>query len=292
MKPELLIIGASGFVGAELAEQAREHYHVAGPGPEELDVTDRPGVERGFAAARPRVVVLLAAIADIDQCERQPDLAWKINAEGARLVAEASSRRGARLLYISSAAVYDGTRESYRESDPVTPVSVYGRTKAEAERHVLAVPGSVVIRPALVVGRARTSGTNSFQEKLMAALAAGKTVAAPVFEYRNPIDVGTLAVAMLRLARNPQAGGIYHIGAATPISRYELACRYAALAGAARQQVAAQAEPEAGRAPRGRNHFLISNRLKQATGLEMPDIETVLERALHGFTESNIRAGI
>lgn len=292
MRTELLIIGASGFVGAELAEQAREHHNVACPAPEELDVTHRRSVERGFAAARPRVVALLAAIADIDQCERQPEMAWKVNAEGARLVAEASRRFGARLLYISSAAVYDGTRESYRESDPVTPVSVYGRTKAEAERHVLALPGSIVIRPALVVGRARTPGTNSFQEKLMSALAAGQAVSAPVFEYRNPIDVGTLVVAMLRLARNPRAGGIYHIGATAAISRYELACRYAALAGAARSQVVAQKEPLAGRAPRGLNHFLMSNRIEQATGLELPDIETVLERALHGFTESDIRVGV
>ncbi len=293
VKPGLLIIGASGFVGAELAERAGEQYRVVAPGPDELDVTGPASVEWGVAEAQPRVVALLAAVADIDQCEQQPELAWRVNAEGARLVADACARQNARLLYVSSAAVYDGTRESYRESDPPSPVSVYGRTKAEAERHVLSrLPASVVIRPALVVGRARTAGTNSFQAKLMSALSAGKTVTAPDFEYRNPIDVGTLAVAMLRLAANPDAGGIYHIGATGSVSRYDLACRYAALTGARRSQIVEQTEPVPGRAPRGLHHFLISERLELATGLMMPDIETVLERALHGFTEGNLRAGV
>ncbi|MCC7499061.1 MAG: NAD(P)-dependent oxidoreductase [Bryobacterales bacterium] len=293
MKPELLIIGASGFVGAELAAQAGGSYQVAAPGPEELDITSASSVERGFAAAQPRVVALVAAIADIDQCEQQPELAWKVNAEGARLVAEACVRYGARLLYISSAAVYDGTKEGYRESDPVTPASVYGRTKAEAERLVLGrLPRSIVLRPALVIGAARTAGTNSFQEKLVSALESGKSVSAPVFESRNPIDAGTLVVAMLRLAANPKTGGIYHVGSAQAVSRYELACRFADLVGAPRSLVIAQTEPAPGRAPRGRHHFLMSSRLEQATGLVMPDIDTVLERALHGFTESNLRVGV
>ena len=285
----LLIIGASGFVGAELATRAATRYRVLTPSPEALDITDPAAIEREIAAARPDLVALVAAIADIDICEQQPELARRVNAEGPRLVAEACAACGARLVYISSAAVYDGMQEGYFETDPPTPVSVYGRTKAEAERAVLSrLPDSILVRPALVLGSGRSSGTNSFQDKLLATFAAGKTVTAPVFEFRNPIDVGTLTEAMLRLAANPEAAGVYHLGATVAISRFDLACCYASKTGAKLSQIAPQLELPAGRAPRGLHHFLLSDRLEAHTGLLMPDLDTVLERAIHGFTESTL----
>ena len=97
MKPRLLIIGASGFVGARWAQTAADRFEVIGGArrpPAEgnwvpIDITDQSSVRAAFDQVRPRAVTHLAALSDIDRCEREQLLAEQINAEGTRYVAEA-----------------------------------------------------------------------------------------------------------------------------------------------------------------------------------------------------------
>lgn len=289
-KRRLLIIGASGFIGQRLGVMAADAYDVfvadlaepAKPNEIKMDVTDPASVLAGFDAVCPQVVVMLAAIADIDQCERQPELAKAVNVDGAVRVAEQCARRGIRFVYTSSAAVYDGSRHGYSEEDPPTPLSVYGRTKAQAEvelRRIL--PDAIILRPALVLGFSAASHTNAMLNKLAGSLRAGQIVRVPDYEYRNPIDADTICLAILRLAELEQARGIYHIGAVDSISRFELVCRLADKMGFSRALVQAQREPLPGRAPRGFDHFLLTSRLSRETGLEMPTCDQVLERCLY-----------
>jgi dTDP-4-dehydrorhamnose reductase len=289
-KRRLLIIGASGFIGQRLAVMAAEHYDVfladlaepAKPNEIRMDVTDPASVTSGFDAVGPQVVVMLAAIADIDQCERQPELAKAVNVDGAVCVAHQCASRGARFVYTSSAAVYDGSRHGYTEEDPPTPLSVYGRTKAQAEMELRAIlQDAIILRPALVLGFSAASHTNAMLNKLADSLRTGQIVRVPDYEYRNPIDADTIGHAILRLAELKQARGIYHIGALDSISRYELVGRLADRMGFSRALVEAQREPLPGRAPRGFDHFLLTHRLSRETGIDMPTCDQVLERCLH-----------
>ncbi len=298
-KRRLLIIGASGFIGQRLAAMAADDYDVfladlaepATVNEIKMDVTDPASVFNGFETARPQVVVMLAAIADIDQCERQPELAKVVNVDGAVCVADQCARRAARFVYTSSAAVYDGSRHGYAEEDPPTPLSVYGRTKAQAEvelRRVL--PDSIILRPALVLGFSSVSGTNAMLNKLANSFRAGRIVRVPDYEYRNPIDADTICRAILLLTELEQARGVYHIGAVDSISRFELICRLADRMGFSLALVEAQREPLPGRAPRGFDHFLLTSRLSRETGIEMPTCDEVLERCLHAVAQSDPRA--
>jgi dTDP-4-dehydrorhamnose reductase len=289
-KRRLLIIGASGFIGQRLAVMAADNYDVfaadltepAKPNEIKMDVTAPASVLAGFDAVRPQVVVMLAAIADIDQCERQPELAKAVNVDGAVCVADQCARRGVRFVYTSSAAVYDGSHHGYAEEDPPTPLSVYGRTKAQAEVELTAIlPDAIILRPALVLGFSQASRTNAMLNKLADSLRAGQVVRVPDYEYRNPIDADTICQAILRLIELKQARGIYHIGASDSISRFELVCRLADRMGFSRALVEAQREPLPGRAPRGFDHLLLTRRLSRETGIEMPDCDKVLERCLH-----------
>lgn len=289
-KQRLLIIGARGFIGQRLAAVAEVNFEViladltepARANEIKMDITDPASVRDGFAAARPRIAVLLAAIADIDQCERQPELARAVNVDGAMHVAGQCAIAGARLIFISTAAVYDGSRHGYAEEDPPTPLSVYGRSKAQAEIEVKAIlPAAIFLRPALVLGFSNASQTNAMLNRLSGSLRVGEIVRVPDYEYRNPIDADTACIAIQRLAELDQACGIYHIGATDSISRFELVCRLADKMGFSRALVEAQREPLPGRAPRGFDHFLLTHRLRQATGIEMPTCDQVLERCLH-----------
>lgn len=297
-QPHLLIIGARGFLGQHLGQHATPAFRVFGadrPAPEGeglvMDITSPASVAAAFDQAAPDVVVLLAAISDIDACEERPDVAEAINVGGTARVAEACAKAGARLVFTSSAAVFDGTRNGYRESDPPTPVSVYGRTKARAEQVVReALPAAIILRMALVVGFSQNHGTNAMLNKLAAKLGAGEPVALPNSEYRNPIDAGTLARVMLELLQRPDAGGLFHVGASEAISRFELGVRLAERMGFPRDLIKLQTAPEPGRAPRGLHHFLLTERIRAACRTPVPSCDEVIERAIHGTSQGNPRA--
>ncbi len=295
-KPRLLIIGASGFVGQHLARKAVRCFDVweadlaALPGERgaTIDITSAGSVDAGFRQSAPAAVVLLAGVSDIDQCEARPDLAEAVNVAGTGHVAEACARTGATLLFISSAAVFDGSKHGYRESDSPTPVSTYGRTKANAEELIATtLPAAVILRLALVIGFAEGSGTNAMLNKFAAKLRAGETVSLPDFEYRNPIDAGTLSDFILELLCGGGAAGIFHLGASESISRFDLGVRLAERMGFPRHLVQSQTTPLPGRAPRGLDHFLVTDKIRTICGTPVPSCEEVIERAIHGSPKSN-----
>jgi dTDP-4-dehydrorhamnose reductase len=294
-KPRLLIIGANGFLGQHLSKAGCcfEVFEadLAAPRGERglaMDVTSAASVDAAFTHARPNVAVLLAAVSDIEQCEQHPEMAEAVNVRGAVHVAEACARTGARLVFTSSAAIFDGTRHGYTERDVPTPVSVYGRTKARAEELILAkLPSALILRLALAIGFAEGSGTNAMLNRFAAKLAAGECVWLPDFEYRNPIDGGTLSTLLLELLDAAGAAGIFHVGATEAISRFELGGRLARRMGFSPQLVQQQIEPLPGRAPRGLDHYLLTAKLGEMCRTPIPSCDDVIERALHVTTQSN-----
>jgi dTDP-4-dehydrorhamnose reductase len=202
-----------------------------------------------------------------------------VNVRGAENVANACAQANARLVYASTAAVFDGRRHTYREDDEVCPLSVYGMTKARAEKIVQAlVPAAVVVRVSLVLGWARRRGTNSMLNTLRERWQEGKPVSFPVSEIRNPIHVAAAAETMIALLLDPSFAGIYHAGASDSISRYDMGLRLAALAGVPDHLVQPQAKPVAGRAPRGEHHFLLTEKLERLLGTEAQTCEQVMQR--------------
>lgn len=246
----------------------------------QVDISSANSVERIFQTVQPQAVLLLAAISDIDKCEAAPELAYAVNALGAENVANACARANARLLFTSTAAVFDGKRHGYREEDTPTPLSVYGRTKECAEQAVRGlVPSAVILRIALVLGFAGKGGTNAMLDQLMARWGQGAPVAFPTNEVRNPVDAGRLAEAMVQLlSPSSTARGIYHVGATDSLSRYEIGQHLAAKAGFPASLVRVQSETPPGRAPRGNDHFLIADKIQRECGIEFGSTASVIER--------------
>ena len=294
-KPRLLIIGANGFLGQHLSKAAFcfdvFEADLAAPQGERglaTDVTSAGSVDAAFRHARPNVVILLAAVSDIDQCEQHPEIAEAVNVCGAAHVAEACARINAQMVFTSSAAVFDGTRHGYTECDAPTPLSVYGKTKARAEELILAnLPSALILRLALAIGFAEGSGTNAMLNRFAVKLQAGECVWLPDFEYRNPIDAGTLSTLLLELLGAAGAAGIFHVGATEAISRFELGVKLAERMGFSPQLVQPQSKPLPGRAPRGLHHYLLTDRLGKVCQTRVPSCADVIERALHATTQSN-----
>lgn len=292
MAERMLIVGVTGFVGSRLARAARKHFEVIGgsracderSGTISLDITQRASVRRAFELAKPELVVHLAAMSDIDRCESERDTAEQVNYLGAKNVAEECARAGARLIYTSSDAVFDGTKQIYYEHDPMTPANWYGETKARAERAIAELlPTAAIVRVSLVLGHSALPGGNSYLQKVIGNLKAGNQIITPTFEYRNPIDVETLCELLLELAARHDATGIFHIGATDKMSRYDLARAIAEQLGYDPALIVPQTEMVPGRAPRGRDDFLVTQRVRQFCRTPIPTCRDVIERACHAI---------
>lgn len=293
-RQRMLVIGARGFLGTYAVKAAQnagrfqvirgdhdklEPQSIAGTEAVELDIANAASVDHAFRQARPDCVLLLAAVSDIDRCEASPHMAFAINARGAEHVANACARTNARLLFTSSAAVFDGNKHSYTEEDAPSPISVYGKSKLWAEQAIMRIlPSAIVLRFALVLGFARRHGANAMLDTLMAKLHAGQPVSFSTQEDRNPIDAATLSEVMLHLIADRTLNGIYHAGASNTLSRYDLGLRLAARAGVPSELVQPQHEAPPGRAPRGRHHFLLTDKLQSICNIHAGNSEQVIER--------------
>ncbi|MEU9993161.1 sugar nucleotide-binding protein [Streptomyces sp. NPDC048045] len=216
----VLIIGGSGFLGAELVRQATTAGYTTAatyatrPGNASgvawypLDLRDTGRVDAAMAEVAPRLVVN-ASSGGAD---------WAVTAEGPVRLAMAAVKYGSRLVHVSSDAVFSGARVHYDESclpDPVTP---YGGAKAAAETGVLLVhPEAVVARTSLIIGEG-----GSAHERAVHELVAG-TRDGVLFtdDIRCPVHVADLAAALLELA-SYDTSGIHHLAGPDALSRHEL----------------------------------------------------------------------
>lgn len=223
----VVITGHNGQLGRQLMTAFGGHELLPFDLPCD-DITD-PGISSCITAFRPDLVVHAAAYTDVDGCEKDPELAFRVNAFGTQNVALAAQQAGAALLHISTNEVFDGTRrEHYREWDAANPISTYARSKAAAEQIVRDLAGGrfYIVRIAWLFG----PGGVNFVTKILAGAEKYGALRVAADEFGNPTYAPDLAAACARLAESGRYG-IYHLTNAGFCSRYEFARAIMQLAG-------------------------------------------------------------
>ena len=134
----ILVTGANGQLGQELAEILPERgYEVGALSRRELDIADPASVDRAVEDHSPELVINAAAYTNVDGCETERELAYRINALGPRNLAQSCERWGCELLHVSTNYVFDGeSKRPYEPFDLSNPISAYGRTKLAGEEYV------------------------------------------------------------------------------------------------------------------------------------------------------------
>jgi len=236
--------------GVEWVASGRSQRPVEGAAYWVLDITDGAAVAETVARVRPDWIINTAALTDVDRCEQDETAARRVNAEAVGVLAEAAARQGAGVVQLSTDYVFDGTAGPYAESDPPRPLSAYGRTKLASERALLErLERAIVVRTLWLYGYEPGARPN-FVTWVLDALHSGRTIRVFEDQWGNPTAASDLARVLLSLCR-AEARGVYHMGGATYLTRYELALELARLFGLSPAAVQPVATQSAGlRAPR------------------------------------------
>jgi len=214
----ILITGAQGQLGHAL-QQALSGEDLILKDLPAFDLT-QPDCESQIVAACPSVILHVGAYTNVDGAEREPDRAMAVNAQGTTMVARAAAMLNARLIYLSTDYVFDGTISTpYREEDMPHPINVYGQSKREGEIAALAgCPDTLVVRTAWLYGHAG----NNFVKTIM-RLAAEKPFLDVVGDQRGcPTNADDLALSLKDLLAS-DLRGICHVTNTGDCTWYEFA---------------------------------------------------------------------
>lgn len=230
-----LITGGTGLLGQGLlatipddwsvvsAQRRPFRSEIAGVEPVTLDVRSRSAVDALFASRRIDAVIHTAGIASVDYAEQHVEEAIESNVTGTRNIAESCRASGARLVYVSTNAVFDGTRAPYGESDLVNPLNAYGRMKVACEQLVReTIDDCVIVRPIFMYGWPHPMGRPNMVTWVIDRLTRGDTIPVVDDVFENPLyNVHGGRAIWEILARDIH--GIVHLAGRNVVSRFELA---------------------------------------------------------------------
>lgn len=284
----LLVTGASGLLGLHLALQENERNQVLGlvnrhglshvPFQiEKVDLSEIGRAEKVIDVFKPDLLIHCAAMANIDDCEKEPELAARINGELPGRLANLAMKKGFQMVHISTDAVFDGVRGNYSEEDQPNPLSVYARTKLAGEQAAAGENSQAIIARVNFYGWSLT-GQRSLAEFFYGNLSAGKRVNGFTDVYFCPLMVADLCAILMKTV-DAGLSGLYHVVSPEAITKYEFGRRIAGLFGLDAGLIDPVSVVDGGlTARRSPLLTLRTDKLRRDLKTELPELEAGLSR--------------
>lgn len=205
---KILITGARGMLGKDLAETLKEKHSLILTGRDNLDITDLKKCRDFITLARPDIIINCAAYTLVDKCEEEIELAYRVNALGPRNLAVICNEQNIPLVQISTDYVFDGTKgANYLEDDIKNPLSIYGKSKSLAEDYITALTNKFyIVRTSWLFGEYG----NNFIKTMLQLGKTRNSITVVNDQFGSPTYSGDLARATACLIEEPRYG-IYHI---------------------------------------------------------------------------------
>jgi len=219
--PLAWVTGAGGLIGNYLVQTAPRFapgWRIRGLTRAQLDLLDFDALGQAFRKDAPQLVLHCAALTQTPACQKNPELARRLNVEVTARLAELAAEIP--LILFSTDLVFDGRTGNYDEAAPLNPLSTYAETKAAAEKIVLANPRHTVVRTSLNGGTSPT-GDRGFNEQLRLAFQSGQKLTLFTDEFRCPIPAAETARAVWELAAQNKPG-LYHVAGGERLSRWQI----------------------------------------------------------------------
>lgn len=274
---KLLVTGSDGLVGSNILPFLKERFDVIPAFEKDWDIGDIGAGEEILAREKPDVLLNLAAITNVDGCEDNPELAFRVNGDGPGTLARLCSRFGTRLVHFSTDYVFDGTKTGpYNEEDPTNPLSIYGKSKLLGENNVLELDRfATIIRTEWIYGQ---GGENFITKVLKIAQETGRSRVVDD-QWGTPTYAKDLGPAVAALIEGNRAG-VYHVTNSGSCTWFGFARKIFSLLG-----IDVVCEPIASehlirKAKRPVNSVLDCSKLQRDTNLLMRHWETALQEYL------------
>lgn len=219
----MLVTGSQGFLGSRIAQFYADEMEVTACCRQNLDITNLEQAQKVFKTVNPDVVIHCAAVSDTGYAQNHPEESYQVNVLGSRNIAIASAEVGAKMIYMSSDQVYNGTKQlGLLPEEAVCPINVYGRDKLEAEQQVTEVlPDAVGLRLTWMydLPTSPLKLNSNILVNLNNAYQAGNKLNIAVREYRGITNVWDVVKKMHRCITLP--GGVYNYGSENVMNTYE-----------------------------------------------------------------------
>jgi len=284
---KLLITGASGLLGINLAMEAMREHEVIGMDRGKLQSAPFPVTKTNFFnsnafeatldSTQPDWVINCAALANLEECEKHPDQAKILNTNLPAELADACAKRNVKFVHLSTDAVFDGTHEGeYSEEDTPNPQGVYSQTKLDGERAVLEANPNAIIARVNFFGWS-LGGRRSLGEFFVNNLSEGKNVNGFTDVIFCPMWVNHLSRTLLEMLEK-DLHGLYHVVGAQAMSKYQFGVEVARKFGLRESLIELQSvERSALTARRSHNLWLSIHKLSTDLGHAVPDFSTGLD---------------
>ncbi len=283
----ILITGASGLLGINLALEAMCEHEVAGVDRGKLTSAPFPVIKGDLLylgtidsildQARPDWLVNCAALANLEACEEDPERARVLNAEIPGELAQACAKKGIRFVHISTDAVFDGEKtDPYTEEDQPNPLGVYAKTKLAGERAVQEADGKAIIARVNFYGWS-LSGKRSLGEFFVNNLSAGKYVNGFTDVTFCPTFVNHTARLLLAMLEKGLCG-LYHVLGGQAMNKYQFGIETARRFGLRDSLIQPKSVLSSNlTARRSHNLWLSAHKLSTDLGCEIPPFSTGLD---------------
>ena len=284
---KLLITGASGLLGINLAMEAMGEHEVVGVDRGKLQSAPFPVIKTNFYnnrafepaldSTKPDWVINCAALANLEECEKHPDQAKILNVNLPRELADACAKRNIPFVHLSTDAVFDGTKDgAYTEEDEPNPLGMYSQTKLEGERAVQEVNPQAIVARVNFFGWSLTN-RRSLGEFFVNNLSEGKNVNGFTDVIFCPMWVNHLSRTLLEMFEK-DLHGLYHVVGAQAMNKYQFGVEVARKFGLRERLISPQSvESSSLTAKRSHNLWLSVHKLSTDLGHEIPEFSTGLD---------------
>lgn len=219
---KFLVTGVSGQLGYDVLLELNKRYpdaEVIAPDHELLDITNHDETVRYINNIKPDVIFHCAAYTKVDKAESDCKTCYDVNVNGTKNIVLGAKLTGAKLIYVSTDYVFDGTKDFYHTYDETRPINVYGQTKLLGEQAALEYPKSFVVRTSWVFG---LHGNGNFVKTMLRLSETKKEITVVEDQIGSPTYSSDLARLLVDLAETEQYG-IYHGSNEGYTSWYEFA---------------------------------------------------------------------
>ncbi len=291
----ILITGASGLLGINLAQETMNAHDITAVDRGKLinapfkvingDLLNAGTLDSVLDSAQPEWLINCAALADLEACENNPDLARRLNIDLPAQMAKACKARGISLVHISTDAVFDGEKEgSYTEEDVPNPLGVYSQTKLEGEQIVLAENPDAIVARVNFYGWS-LSGRRSLAEFFHHNLTNNKSMSGFTDVNFCPMLVNDTARILIKMLRK-NLNGLYHVVGPQAMSKYQFGVEIARRFSLKEGEISPKSVLSSSlTARRSHNLWLSTRKLSTALGEFLPDFSTGLDEFYTQFEQ-------